>query len=354
MSAFSPSVSVIIPTYNRARFVPRAVASVLAQTVVEKIEVIVVDDGSTDRTEQVLAPYRDRIRYYKQRNQGVVAARNKGIDVANGTFIALLDSDDSWAPWKIETQLRCFEIRPGLQLLWTNATAVDDEGNFLYEDFAHTYYAYQYFRNETLFGEIIPIDVGKGTVPILASAPLGIGDLSSAMFMGNFVVTSSVLMRREAVEAAGRFDPAMGQAMEDYDLFWRICERGLAGFLDVPAVSMRRGGEDHLIAAQGRMAQSDLKALEKYLSRHPEGPRLDRRLVTHRLKEAYERVGIARFDEGDHGLARKYTALAMRHGSRRKRIYLYYLMSLLPPVAVRALRWLLRRARAFKARIRRP
>src|SRR5262245_39297918 len=132
------TVSVIIPTYNRARLVVRAVESALGQRDVET-EIIVVDDGSTDDTERALAPFQGRIRYVKQKNQGVVAARNHGMQLAQGEFIALLDSDDTWLPWKLALQLRCFELVPELVLTWTNCFEVDGAGTVLQSDFLRKY-----------------------------------------------------------------------------------------------------------------------------------------------------------------------------------------------------------------------
>ncbi len=95
-----PEVSVIIPTYNRARYVTKAIESVLAQTY-RDYEIVVVDDGSTDNTKEILQTYMDRIRYNYQDNSGVSAARNAGIKAAKGEWIAFLDSDDEWLPERL-------------------------------------------------------------------------------------------------------------------------------------------------------------------------------------------------------------------------------------------------------------
>lgn len=101
-------VSVIIPTYNRAGTIERTLKSVLSQTL-PSLEVIVVDDGSTDRTAEVLLPYRDRIHLIRQDNQGPSAAKNSGIKAATGDILAFLDSDDCWLPDKLERQVRLLE-----------------------------------------------------------------------------------------------------------------------------------------------------------------------------------------------------------------------------------------------------
>src|SRR4051812_1301977 len=100
-------VSVIIPTYNSAALLAQAIASVLAQSVLPA-EIIVVDDGSTDATEQLVQCHGSRVKYVRQRNQGVSAARNRGVASASGEFIAFLDADDVWHPRKLELQMAAF------------------------------------------------------------------------------------------------------------------------------------------------------------------------------------------------------------------------------------------------------
>jgi glycosyltransferase involved in cell wall biosynthesis len=117
----NPRVSVVIPTYNRADKVGKAIESVLVQTVTD-LEVIVVDDGSSDNTGEVLkAAYGDRIRYYFQSNQGASVARNRGVEEARGEWIAFLDSDDVWEKDKIEWQLKALRrFRPSCRACYTD------------------------------------------------------------------------------------------------------------------------------------------------------------------------------------------------------------------------------------------
>lgn len=115
-----PTVSVVIPTYNRAKYVTETIDSVLSQSYTD-YEIIVVDDGSTDNTREALAPYMDRIRYIHQQNSGVSAARNRGIKAARGKWIAFLDSDDIWLPEKLAVQIKDISKYPGVCLHTTNA-----------------------------------------------------------------------------------------------------------------------------------------------------------------------------------------------------------------------------------------
>ena len=112
-------ISCIVPVFNGDRYLGEALDSILAQTY-RPIEIIVVDDGSTDGTGELVARYGDRIRYVKQTNQGAPTARNVGLSVANGEFIAFLDADDLWHREKLERQMDRFEARPELDLCVTN------------------------------------------------------------------------------------------------------------------------------------------------------------------------------------------------------------------------------------------
>ena len=111
-----PLVSAAIITHNRARYLADAITSVLAQTVTD-VELIVIDDGSTDETADVVAPYLDRIRYVRQERRGKAAARNAAVELARGELIAFCDSDDSWYPDRLERQLAAFDEHPDVGMV---------------------------------------------------------------------------------------------------------------------------------------------------------------------------------------------------------------------------------------------
>lgn len=345
-AAFAPRVSVIVPTYDRADLVERAVRSALEQTYPVS-EVIVVDDGSRDATRSVLAPLCDRIVYIYQDNQGVSMARNRAIQHATGDLVAFLDSDDAWEPGKLALQIECFQQFPRLVMLGTNAWEVTEKG-IVRPDFMRTYTVYRsYDRLRDQFEEH-RIAIGDAT------ATLFLGDFSSPMFLGNFFVTSTVLVRRDVLLQAGLFDVAMLNAGEDYDLFWRICQLGQAGVIDIPTVRFRRGGIDHLHTSP-QMALSNLWAIERYLSQHPDGPDLEPDLITHRLAESYAWAGRSLFDHDRPMEARPFLRKAIRQGGGSVRLRAYEAFTWMPgwtiPAARRAVQEF-RRAmtRAPKAR----
>jgi len=126
----APDVSVVIPAYNAAWCVAKAIESVLVQEGAD-FEIIVVDDGSTDDTAAVLARYGDAIRVVRQRNQGLSAARNAGIRAAQGEFVAFLDADDWWLAGKLGQQLALMHTRPELGFCSTAARVEDPDGRLL-------------------------------------------------------------------------------------------------------------------------------------------------------------------------------------------------------------------------------
>lgn len=130
MISAKPTVSVVIPAYNCDRYIVQAVESVLQQEGCT-YEILIIDDGSTDATEEVLEPYRDRLRYVKQENQGVAAARNHGIAIAKADFVAFLDADDYFLPDKLARQAEILLKRPDLGIVHSGWQRVDSEGNKL-------------------------------------------------------------------------------------------------------------------------------------------------------------------------------------------------------------------------------
>jgi glycosyltransferase involved in cell wall biosynthesis len=126
----NPLVSVVIPSYNRAQYIAETIESVLAQTYRE-IEVIVIDDGSTDNTRDAVEPYVPHVKYVRQKNSERGASRNHGLRLAKGEFIAFLDSDDLWLPQKLEEDLKILKEKPRAGVVYSDADLVDSDGDHL-------------------------------------------------------------------------------------------------------------------------------------------------------------------------------------------------------------------------------
>src|SRR6056297_1237246 len=144
-----PKISVVIPTYNRAKFITTAINSVLDQTY-RDFEIIVVDDGSTDQTQEKLESYGGRITNHSYTpNRGVSYARNRGIELARGEYIAFLDSDDYWKPEKLQKQFEFFQLHPDYSVVATQSLIhlIDDNLNTLkYKEKKEIHYELTYAR----------------------------------------------------------------------------------------------------------------------------------------------------------------------------------------------------------------
>src|SRR5262245_33102769 len=198
-------VSVVIATYNRSRQVREAIDSVLAQTVPVR-EIIVVDDGSKDDTRTHLLAYGDRIRPFFQANGGASAARNLAMRKASGSWIAFLDDDDVWVPEKIEQQWKLVENNPALGLVYCSDYAVDEQLRVLYERKAQA-------SNR--------------------------GEVFERLLIKNFIFTSCVMARRDAVEKAGYMQKEFKFA-QDWDLWLKIAAENPVDFAAAPLVLYRQ------------------------------------------------------------------------------------------------------------------
>ena len=221
-------VSVIIPTYNRGWTIGEAVDSVLAQDY-RDFELIVVDDGSTDNTPQVLDAYRGAIKVFRQENKGVSAARNRGISEASGRFIAFLDSDDLWLPQKLSRQVEFFNTTLDALICQTE---------------------------EVWIRSGVRVNPKKRH-----KKPSGmIFEPSLALCL---VSPSAVMIRRSLLEIVGNFDEAL-PACEDYDLWLRISCRFPVYHIDTPLIIKRGGHEDQLSASFG-LDRFRIKAIKKIM-----------------------------------------------------------------------------------------
>lgn len=349
-------VSVIVPTFDRAYCLARTLDSALAQTHGE-LELLVVDDGSTDGTgELVRERYGDesRVRYLYQANAGVAAARNYGIAEARGEFVALLDSDDIWQPWKIELQLRCLQQFPELGMVWTDMEAIDPSGQVFNPAYIRTMYsAYALFANEELFTTTVPLrDVAPGMAGIVGDASLRMGMIFSQMIMGSLVHTSTVLIRRERLAQVKAFDETLRFSGEDYDFHLRTCRYGAVGFVDLPTIRYQRGMPDQLTRPEYRIhiATNFLRTITPFIEDARDEIHLPQRMIDDVLASAHLWIGELRFEAGDMLAARHHLWLSIRHTYRSPRAWMLLVSCFLP----RGFRgWLKRRYQAIKSWMRR-
>ncbi len=226
-------VSVVIPSFNRAASLPRALDSVLAQTRPAD-EIIVVDDGSSDGSAELLATRYAGITCLRQPNQGVSAARNLGIQHASGDWIAFLDSDDTWLPDKLQAQLDMLEQSANCPLCHTEEIWIRN-GTRVNAMKKHAK------RGGWIYPHCLPLCV---------------------------ISPSSALIRRNILLDAGGFDTRL-PACEDYDLWLRLCSRYPVAYVDQPKITKYGGHADQLSRAHWGMDRFRIQALQRALREYP-------------------------------------------------------------------------------------
>jgi GT2 family glycosyltransferase len=347
-----PLVSVVVPTYNRAHLIRRTVESVLAQGYAP-LEIVIVDDGSTDDTRAVLERAYggdERVRYVYQENRGPAGARNRGFREARGEYVALLDSDDAWHPWKLSLQVRCMELHPELGMTWTDMEMIDPQGNVVDRAYLRRmYHAYQLFSDDELFSRSFPLrEVAPDLAPMAGEARLRTGDIFSKMIMGNLVHTSTTLLRRSRLEQVGGFDESLRHSGEDYDFHLRTCREGPVGLLDLPAIRYQQGMADRLTAPRFRvhMAENVLKTIEPVLRRDAARIDLPERMIRWTLAKAHAWVAYERLELGELATARRHYRESLRRWPWQPKLARQLLVAFLPFGAGIVLRQGLRRVRA--------
>jgi glycosyltransferase involved in cell wall biosynthesis len=319
-------VSVVIPTYNRAQYVTKAIESVLAQTYTD-YEIIVVDDGSTDDTPGVLQAYAGRIRVIRQENAGVSVACNTGILAARGRWVAFLDSDDEWMPRKLAVQMTDLARRPDLCAHFTNVvfTFPDREPVNLFKE--------RDFR---------------GPQRAISERPL-------ALVMDDEIVTrSAFLVRRDVLLKAGLFEPGLSVG-EDRDLLMRVAVCGPWAYCSDPLVTYcrRPDGLVTLTRRLGRDEKRRLEAIIHVLGKIRTDPQLtasERVRVNRSLSQSFFKLGICQRQEGRTAEARENLRRSVQAWPNAKTIIKYGITAMPRVVANRFVRrWEAQTAAGFRA-----
>jgi len=304
----SPLLTVAVPAYNGAEFLASALESVLAQAT-DDVEIIVVDDGSTDGTGDVVRQFGSRVRYISQRNSGLAAARNRGHMEARGEFVAWFDCDDICEPARFALQLEVLQRYPEIGLVSTGFSAFDDKGTIA-ESFADRYYgkigrsgvgplfeASQPFESATMQG---------------MSFPLHRGSVYRRLALGNFIHPPTVMMRSEVWHKTGPLVTGLASAT-DWEFLVRASRLYPFAYLDRPLLRYRRSRQQMTDDSNTLTnLPREMRAFELILKADP------------LLRESSEQIrGLYRYwyvslatvaVSSDRLLAFRYLAASLRHG----------------------------------------
>lgn len=265
-----PLVSVAIPVFNGRLTVAQALESLLAQTY-RDLEIIVVDDGSTDGTEEVLHSFGSAIRVIRQHNAGIAAARNAGVVAARGDFIALMDADDVCEPERIAAQVRFLQQRADVILCCSDFSAFNAAGP-VSASYSAVYYRHCMDSSNGVAG-LYPLhgdlDIGdclpEGPSRAIV-VPVHFGRVYEELALGNFVHPPTVLFRRGVVEEVGLFDPDV-RIMCEWDWLVRVARAGAIGCIDRPLLRYRLS--DAQVSASEDAVADSLSVARRICDRDP-------------------------------------------------------------------------------------
>jgi len=304
-----PKVSVIIPTYNSAQFITETLESVFAQTY-KDYEVIVVDDGSTDNTKEVLKPYMSKIRYIYKENGGPASARNVGIKNAQGEYIAFLDSDDLWLPEKLEKQVEYFKSDPDVALVFSDCISFGDE-------------------------ELIRKRKRKYK-----------GDVFLHLLRENFIPTLTVIAKKKCFDEVGYFDTDKSLiSSEDYDMWLRIARSFKVGYIEEPLAKRRINRKSLSFSNIDRAYMATLKVIKKAVDNIDDRLLNKRKFIRDRLYSLHFNWGLSHFVNNNFKEARKQFASAIKYNIIRLEAIMYYIATFLTYSQVEIIRKIKRRFR---------
>jgi len=306
-----PTVSVIIPTYNRAKFIPAAIQSVLDQTYTN-LEIIVVDDGSTDDTQHVLEPFKDKIRCLATENRGPAHARNIGMKAALGKYIAFLDSDDLYLPGKLEIQVAFMKAHPEVGIIATEMSSM--VGNTITEDYHLRSYHCIYARKGLSYEDIYAVCGQFHCKTFATPVPYYIGNIFSYVLQGPVLVSTTVLFPREILQRVGYQNEAYPNAQE-YEFIVRICKHYQTAFLNIPTYVYRYHVNQISMVSNSRTREkilTEIRGEKVFLQAVLDWGYDDKKYydenkgwLNHRIAELYNCIGEKWMEIGETGKARE-------------------------------------------------
>ena len=230
----NPLVSIIIPAFNKANLTAKTVESVLAQTY-PNVEIIVVDDGSTDDTREKLAPFHGRIQYVYKENGGACSARNAGLRLAKGEYVGFLDCDDLYVSNKIELSAGYLEQHKDAGFVHTAAYFIDRDDNIVVGEYSHP----QSYYN---------------------------GWITRRLILGNYICNSTVIARRSCFDKAGLFDETIFPPA-DWDMWLRLSEHYSIGYIDIP-LTKYRVCNNYIFKRLEQSRQEEFVVINKFFERN--------------------------------------------------------------------------------------
>ena len=330
------SVSVVIPTYNRGELLKLTIRSILGQTVAP-LEIIIVDDGSTDDTAEICASFGPIVRYMGQRNGGVSAARNAGIRAAKGKWIAFCDSDDLWIQNKLELQLAAIEAT-GAGWSVTGFALIDPEGRSVADGEDGFRMSFPVFSETAItpqqhlarWLEERQLDAGPEAMQLYT------GDAFGMLFLGNVVMPSTAIVDREVFDRTGLFDESFRVA-EDTEFFHRVAAKSRLTIVMKPLTEHRIGHPSLVAENSDSLVQNAITSVERAVSLRPQLTMRELAAFRAGVRTLRVRLAYAKLSTLDPHGARKALRIGGSGYIISRRSIGILLASLLPAKALRGL-----------------
>ncbi|MFO0754196.1 MAG: glycosyltransferase [Thermodesulfovibrionales bacterium] len=346
-------VSVVIPTFNRAAFLPAAIGSVLGQTL-RDVEIIVVDDGSTDATRSTVEAFGDAVRYMHTGHKGAAHARNTGMKAAGGKYIAFLDSDDVYHPGKLEIQVAFMEAHREIGMVFTEFSA--SVGGRITEEYHLRTFHGVYTRRGWKYGDIFRVRGEMRCDALREPVPYYKGHLFKYVLLDPLIPSPTILFPRVILEKTGYQNEAYSLA-EEFEFIVRICKQYEVAFLDVPTYTYcyhhdQVSKVNQHAAKEKRMTEVEIQKV--LLQAVLDAGYADREFyegnkdwLAPRLAELYYCLGEKWLNCGNAGHARECFQKGLGFDPEWwKNVHLWY-SSFLPAGMRSALRYIVRRARRW-------
>jgi glycosyltransferase involved in cell wall biosynthesis len=346
-------VSVIIPTYNREAYLAAAIDSVLNQTL-PGVEVIVVDDGTSDGTERLAAAYAGRIDYLRTANIGYAHARNLGMQRARGDYIAFLDSDDLYYPYKLALQAQILDRHPDLAMVYSEFSSFDDRGpgeRFHIRTY-HSAYRNPELTYDSIFQDSVTLDEAGllppgGDCRDLGERRVYFGNIFESYLRNVLVFANSMMLRRRVIDEFGYLNETLRHFIE-LDFLLKVCRRNRVAFVDIPTYHLRyhTGQMSTTANADGTYVALQkqhclLRTIRRHIRANPDYYAEHRRDLDLHLARLHRAVavpllaceqGTSRARDGFPRRARQHLARCWALGRREP---ILYAVSFLPPAARR-------------------
>lgn len=320
----TPTVSVVIPTYNNGHLIREALDSVISQTFRDH-EIVVIDDGSTDDTRAVLSDYDGRIRYHYQENQGLAVARNVGLQLARGRYVTYLDADDVWFPRNLEIKAEVLGRFPDLGGVFSEFCIFDAQGVRHPRGTKELFPFFQ--RTGRDFKDIFPhtdsLERSDGHALTVYR-----GQVFDQLFLGNFILPSSMVFNRAFALEVGEFRPHL-RTQQDYEYWLRYSRRHPLAFVDEVLVKYRRHSQQ--LTDHSRIERI-LAAVAEIIDRYEEEFLREgkQRLFNRRKAEILVNQAKVNVRQGKAAQARSLMREAMRRSPGFLPTYFHYVLSAIP------------------------